>query len=76
VRWIGHWMRAEVTVTVDPGLTVAASHEIATRVEHSLRRAVQMLAAAAVHVDPAPGHDQTHHHGEAMHTDRTRHRHD
>ena len=52
-RWIGHRMRAEVSVAVDPELTVAEGHRIAKEVEHELRHELAFLSSAIVHVDPA-----------------------
>lgn len=55
MRWIGHGLRAEVTVEVDGGLDLRAAHDVAVRAEHALRHAVPRLTAALVHTDPAPG---------------------
>ncbi|WAP54519.1 cation diffusion facilitator family transporter [Streptomyces sp. S465] len=54
MRWIGHRLRAEVTVEVDGGLDLRAAHEVAVGVEHALLHAVPRLTAALVHTDPAP----------------------
>ena len=51
-RWIGHALRAELSVAVDPGISVAAGHDIAKDVEHELRHHLEFLAGATVHVDP------------------------
>ncbi|MFG2583924.1 cation diffusion facilitator family transporter [Streptomyces malaysiensis] len=55
MRWLGHGLRAEVTVEVDGGLDLRAAHDVAVRAEHALRHAVPRLTAALVHTDPAPG---------------------
>ncbi|MFJ1601396.1 cation diffusion facilitator family transporter [Streptomyces sp. NPDC088261] len=54
MRWIGHRLRAEVAIVVDPDLTVRAAHQVAVEAEHALLHAVPKLAAALVHADPAP----------------------
>lgn len=53
MRWIGHTLRAELSVTVDASLTVEEAHRIAHDVEHRLVHAVARLSAAAVHTEPA-----------------------
>lgn len=60
MRWIGHALRAETDIVVDPRLTVARAHAIAVEAEHALIHAVPRLTAATVHTDPhttAPGAD-------------------
>jgi cation diffusion facilitator family transporter len=54
LRWIGHQLRAECEVIVDPGESVVQAHEVAVRAEHSLLHAVPRLTAALVHADPQP----------------------
>ncbi|MBA3342164.1 MAG: cation transporter [Gemmatimonadaceae bacterium] len=61
-RWIGHRMRAEVSVAVDPTLSVAEGHDIARRVEAELRENLEFLSAAVVHVDPATEAGEEFHH--------------
>lgn len=51
-RWTGHRLRAELSVTVDPGITVERGHDIAELVRAGLLAGVPRLADAAVHVDP------------------------
>jgi len=53
MRWIGHQLRAEVTVEVDGDLNLHDAHEVAAQVEHALIHAVPRLTAALVHTDPA-----------------------
>ena len=57
VRWLGHRLRAEIDVIVDPDRTVEEGHEIAKEVSHQLLRLLPYLSEATVHVDPpgAPG---------------------
>lgn len=51
-RWTGHQLMSEVSIDVDPSLTVADGHEVAERVRESLQRQVPRLVEVAVHVDP------------------------
>nr|BFD80617.1 hypothetical protein StreXyl84_00180 [Streptomyces sp. Xyl84] len=69
MRWIGHTLRAEADIVVDPHLTVIAAHDRAVAAEHTLIHAVPRLTAATVHTDHLPhGTDPhaslTHHHTE------------
>lgn len=50
VRWMGHELRAEVSLVVDPDLTVDEGHEVAERARHALLDDVPRLNAALVHV--------------------------
>lgn len=52
-RWIGHRIRAELNIAVEPTLSVEAAHGIATQVNHELMHHVKFLASASIHVDPA-----------------------
>ncbi|MDT3396178.1 cation diffusion facilitator family transporter [Streptomyces sp. B1866] len=54
MRWIGHALRAEADIVVDPHLTVVAAHELAVAAEHALIHAVPRLTAATVHTDHTP----------------------
>ncbi len=56
LRWIGHTLRAEVDVTVDPNLTLTAAHDLAHAAEAHLLRHIRRLAAATVHTSPAHHH--------------------
>jgi cation diffusion facilitator family transporter len=60
-RWVGHRLRAEVNVAVDPGLSVAEGHEIAREVNHRLLHRLGYLEAAVVHVDPVQQAGEGHH---------------
>ncbi|HEY5832422.1 cation diffusion facilitator family transporter [Streptomyces sp.] len=57
MRWIGHRLRAEVTVEVDGELNLRGAHDVAVEVEHALIHAVPRLTAALVHTDPVLGPD-------------------
>ncbi len=54
MRWVGHTLRAETSVVVDPCLTVVQAHAVAVAAEHALLHAVDRLAGATVRVDHAP----------------------
>jgi cation diffusion facilitator family transporter len=56
LRWIGHQIRAECEVIVDPEITAVQAHQVAVTAEHALLHAIPRLAAALVHADPDP-HD-------------------
>jgi cation diffusion facilitator family transporter len=51
-RWTGHRLRAELSIDVDPAISVEEGHHIAERVRQTLQAGVPRLDAAAVHVDP------------------------
>ncbi|MFI9571364.1 cation diffusion facilitator family transporter [Microbispora rosea] len=61
LRWIGHRLRAECEVVVDPATTVVEAHRVAAEAEHNLIHAIPRLTAAIVHADPLP-HDGVDHH--------------
>jgi cation diffusion facilitator family transporter len=60
MRWIGHSLRAELAVTVDPGLTVGQAHHLAHDVERRLVDTVPRLTAVVVHTEPAIGAAHAH----------------
>jgi cation diffusion facilitator family transporter len=69
MRWIGHSLRAEVEVVVDPDLPLREGHLIAHEAEHRLLHAVPRLSAAIVHAHPGSGrdaHELTAHHQRAQ----------
>jgi cation diffusion facilitator family transporter len=51
MRWVGHALRAEADIVVDPRLTVVQAHALAVAAEHALIHAVPGLAGATVHTD-------------------------
>jgi cation diffusion facilitator family transporter len=53
LRWIGHALRAEVDLSVLPGVSVEQAHRTAHAAEHELTHAVPRLTAATVHAHPA-----------------------
>jgi cation diffusion facilitator family transporter len=66
LRWIGHRLRAEAEIAVDPRLQVVEAHAIAVAAEHNLIHAVPRLVAATVHTDP-DADDGTDHHAALAH---------
>lgn len=54
LRWIGHSLRAECDVVVDPASTVVRAHRIAADAEHSLLHALP--ASPAPPSTPTPSH--------------------
>jgi cation diffusion facilitator family transporter len=56
LRWVGHTLRAEADVTVDPSLTVADAHDLAHHAEEHLLAYVPRLTAATIHVSPRGAH--------------------
>jgi cation diffusion facilitator family transporter len=69
LRWIGHRLRAECSIVVDPGLSIVDAHGIAVDAEHRLIHDVPRLTAAMVHADPAPTGGVDHHEALAHHAD-------
>jgi cation diffusion facilitator family transporter len=60
-RWIGHRLRVEANVSVEPTLTVAEGHQIAKEVERELRKHLTFLSGVIVHVDPTNEPGERHH---------------
>ncbi|MEV6968507.1 cation diffusion facilitator family transporter [Hamadaea sp. NPDC051192] len=74
LRWIGHQLRAECEISVDPSLTIARAHAISVDAEHRLIHAVPRLTRAFVHADPDGDehqHEELAHHRENGHGRRT-----
>src|SRR5215210_2488554 len=75
-RWVGHRLRAEVNVAVDPELSVEEGHAIAREVNHRLMHELRYLEGAVVHVDPAQESGEEHHRiAEHSHDDLPHHSH-
>lgn len=53
VRWVGHRLRAEVTVQVDGDLDVAAAHRIAQAAQQAVRAALPQTDQVVVRAEPA-----------------------
>lgn len=67
LRWIGHQLRAECEVVVDPAISVIAAHDISVGAEHALLHELPRLSAALVHADPQATHGNDHHEVLASH---------
>ena len=59
-RWTGHRLLTELSIDVDPDLSVQEGHDVAERVRRRLLEFVPRLAEASVHVDP---HEHDSHRG-------------
>jgi divalent metal cation (Fe/Co/Zn/Cd) transporter len=67
LRWIGHRVRAETGIVVDPALGIVEAHDIATAAKHSLLHGVPRLVDATVHVSPRDTSGRDHHAALAHH---------
>jgi len=56
LRWLGHTLRAEADVEVDPALWVAQAHDIAHHAQRHLISAVRRLTTATIHISPSGAH--------------------
>ncbi|WP_285707641.1 cation diffusion facilitator family transporter [Microtetraspora sp. NBRC 16547] len=61
LRWVGHTLRAEVEIVLDPGLTLVEAHAVAVEAEHRLIHGLPRLGAATVHADPDGPEGADHH---------------
>ena len=61
VRWIGHWLHAEVNLSVSPDLSITEAHDLAREARHEILHHLPYLSNAVIHVDPV------HESGEAFH---------
>ena len=61
VRWLGHRLHADVNLAVDPGLSVAEGHTVATEARHQLLHSLGYLSNATIHVDPTSTSGEEHH---------------
>lgn len=51
-RWIGHWLNAEVNLSVASGLTIGEAHAVGNDARHAILHHVPYLSNVVVHVDP------------------------
>ncbi len=61
LRWVGHRMRAEAALLVDPTLTVVDGHAIAVTAHHRLLHDVPRLVDVTIHLSPTGEHGTTQH---------------
>ncbi|MCE7003729.1 cation diffusion facilitator family transporter [Kibdelosporangium philippinense] len=71
LRWVGHALHVEAELSVDPGLTLNAAHQIAHDAEHRLLHALPRVARAVLHAHPAEPHGDAAHELVAHHLSRT-----
>jgi cation diffusion facilitator family transporter len=69
LRWIGHKVRAEVGITVDPKMSVVEAHAVSTEAHHRLLHDVPKLVEATVHVSPTGDEGDAQHAALAHHRD-------
>ena len=65
VRWIGHELHADAEVALDPGLELAAAHDVLEDARHRLLHHIPRLGDVLLHANPAghsDAHDRTAHH--------------
>ena len=70
IRWIGHQLRAECEVIVDPASSAIRAHQVTVGAEHALLHAIPRLSAALVHADPQPAAGASYHDALAPHRPR------
>ncbi|MBM3925266.1 MAG: cation transporter [SAR202 cluster bacterium] len=66
-RWLGHSLIAELSVGVNPNISVSEGHRLSQEVEHKLLHDISKLQRCLVHIEPFPDdgalvHDITGHH--------------
>ena len=66
LRWVGHRVRAEAGISVDPTLSVVQAHAVSIEAHHRLLHEVPKLVEATVHVSPA-GPEGEHQHALLTH---------
>jgi cation diffusion facilitator family transporter len=60
-RWLGHRLHAEINIAVNPQMTIAQAHAVATEVRHRLLHRLSYLSLVVIHVDPADQSGEAHH---------------
>jgi cation diffusion facilitator family transporter len=60
-RWLGHRLHAEINIAVNPQMTIAQAHAVATEVRHQLLHRMNHLSLVVIHVDPADQSGEAHH---------------
>jgi cation diffusion facilitator family transporter len=64
-RWLGHRLYAEMTLAVDPALSLAEARQVADDVKEHARGHMPALESLHVELVPASGRDRPEHHPEA-----------
>ncbi|MER7243458.1 cation diffusion facilitator family transporter [Kribbella sp. NPDC000426] len=52
LRWLGHSLRAEASITVDSTTSLVDAHHLSHQVEHDLVHGVRRLTSATIHTEP------------------------
>ncbi|MEX2029628.1 MAG: cation transporter dimerization domain-containing protein [Anaerolineales bacterium] len=60
-RWIGHWLHAEVNLSVAHDLSIAEAHAVGSEARHAVLHHVPYLANVVIHVDPEGASGETFH---------------
>jgi cation diffusion facilitator family transporter len=60
-RWIGHWLHAEVNLSVARDLSIAEAHAVGNEARHAILHHVPYLSNVVVHVDPEDTSGETFH---------------
>jgi cation diffusion facilitator family transporter len=66
-RWLGHRLHAEMTLAVDPTLSLADSRKLADKIRGHARGHLTALETLHVEVVPSSGRERREHHPEAEH---------
>jgi len=66
-RWLGHHLYAEMTLAVDPALSLADAREVTEDAKEHARGHVPALESLHVEVVPASGRERPEHHPKAEH---------
>jgi divalent metal cation (Fe/Co/Zn/Cd) transporter len=61
LRWLGHRLHAELSIAVDPKMSVRHGHDVAVGVRHRLLHQVPFLSGIAIHIDPTTACGEEHH---------------
>lgn len=61
MRWVGHYLHAEVYISVNPELKTSQSHRVAEQVRHALFHEIPDLSDINVHIDPWTEAEDLHH---------------
>lgn len=67
LRWIGHRLRAECVVAVNPRLTIVEAHRIAEDARHRLSVDVPKIRTVVVHANPEPAGGEAPHDAVGLH---------
>jgi divalent metal cation (Fe/Co/Zn/Cd) transporter len=66
-RWLGHRLHAEMTLAVDPAISLADARKVADEVKKRARGHMPALESLHVELVPASGRERPEHHPKAEH---------